>query len=61
MVFTRENRGGSAQHKTRAGPEEEVVVVVCTREIEGDPLLRGLNGSVLRVLRVERIPLDYHE
>ena len=22
---------------------------------------RGLNGSVLRVLRVERIPLDYHE
>ena len=22
---------------------------------------RGLNGSVLRVLRVERIPLDFHE
>jgi hypothetical protein len=38
VVFTRENRGGSAQHTTRAGPEEEEGVVVCTREIEGDPL-----------------------
>ena len=27
----------------------------------GSHRVRGLNGSVLRVLSVERIPLDFHE
>ena len=46
-------------------------ILICVHTTNKDCLLlllwarlssaRGLNGSVLRVLRVERIPLDFHE
>ena len=39
-------------------------ILICVYNTNKDSLLllvRGLNGAVLRVLRVERIPLDFHE
>ena len=55
VVLLQLKNGGVAKAKGEGEKEKE-----CTTECKSRRR-RDLNGSVLRVLRVERIPLDYHE
>ena len=62
------HRSGSSPHSAgrRQGDVDERYSVATVQAVQGWhrarlSSVRGLNGSVLRVLRVERITLDFHE